>query len=123
VIAADAQDAAAVARAERAHRVAWEAANERAIDIAAQQLAAAEGIPLREARRNVGRTKSEALAYFSAVQDLEDAQRQAAQEQTMRRLAIGAGLIDVSEAQPSERSIELAADLMMPGETPEGTGR
>ena len=48
VAQADAEDAAAVERAQRAHRAAWEVANERAIDVAAQQLAAAEGIPLRE---------------------------------------------------------------------------
>jgi hypothetical protein len=123
VAQADAEDAAAVERAQRAHRAAWEVANERAIDVAAQQLAAAEGIPLREARRNVGRTKAEALSYYSALQDLEDARREAAAAQVMRRAAIDAGLLDVSENQPSERSVQLAADLMLPGETPEGTGR
>jgi hypothetical protein len=111
VAAADAEDAAAAERAERAHRVRWEAKQERAIDVAAQQLAAEQGIPLREARRSVGRTKSEALAFYSAVQDLEDARRQAAQAQVMRRAAIDAGLLDVSEAGPSERAFGLAAEV------------
>lgn len=122
VAAADAQDAAAAARAEREYRARWEVAHERAVDEAAWQLAREQGIPLGEARRSVGRTKAEALAYFSAVQDVEDARREAAAAQVMRRHLADVGLLDLSAAEPSERSIELAAHTMLPGETAVGVG-
>lgn len=111
VAASDAQDAAAVERAERAHRARWEAQQERVVDEAAQRLAVEQGIPLREARRNVGRTKAEALSYFSAVQDLEDARRNAAAAQALKRHLVDAGLLDVSGSEPSERAVEFAAEV------------
>lgn len=123
VTAADAQDAAAVERAERAHRARWQAAQERAEDEAAWQLARERGVPLAEARRSIGHEPREFIELASAMQDVEDARRDAAQAQTMRRLAIDAGLIDVSAAQPSERSVELAAHTMLPGESAEDVGR
>jgi hypothetical protein len=111
VATADAEDTRAAERAAREHRARWEAAHGRAVDEAAWQLAREQGIPLGEARRSVGRTKAEALAYFSAVQDVEDARREAAEHQTMRRLMIGAGMLDVSDAGPSERAVEIAAEV------------
>jgi hypothetical protein len=123
VTAADAQDAAAVERAERAHRARWQAAQERAEDEATWQLARETGVPLAQARREIGHEPREFIELCAARADLEDARQQAAQAQAMRRHLIAEGLLDVSADQPSERSIELAAHTMLPGETAVGVGR
>ena len=124
IAASDAQDAAAAERAERAHRVRWELAHERAGDEAARELAAEAGIPLREALREVGHTKSEFLALVSARQDLEDAQRVARQRQALRHAGIDPDSGEPVEVpQPPEMAIQVAARTMQPDESPEAVGR
>ena len=123
VTAADAEDAARAERAQREHRARWQAQQERLEYEAAWQVARERGVPLVEARRSIGHEPREFIELCSARADVEDARQQAAQASLMRRLAIDAGLIDVSAAQPSERSIELAAHTMLPGESAEDVGR
>jgi hypothetical protein len=124
IAAADAQDAAAAERAERAHRARWELAHERAVDQAARELAAEAGIPLREALRSVGHTKSEFVELISAKQDLEDAQRAARARQQLRHAGIDPDSGEPLEVpQPSELSVAGAARMMRPGESPEAVGR
>jgi hypothetical protein len=67
----------------------------------------------RQAYRSggTGRTRSEAISFYSAVQDLEEARRQAEQERAIRQLAVQAGLLDLSEAEPSERAVKVAAEV------------
>ena len=120
----DAADAAAAERAERAHRVRWELAHERAVDEAARELAAEAGIPLREARRSVGHTKSEFVALISARQDLEDAQRVARARQQLRHAGIDPDSGEPVEVpQPSELAVQAAATLASRDESPEAIGR
>lgn len=124
VAAADAEDARATERAERAHRVRWELAHERAVDEAARELAAEAGIPLREALRSVGHTKSEFVAIISAKQDVEDAQRAARARQQLRHAGIDPDSGEPVEVpQPPEREVETAARMMRSGESPEAVGR
>jgi hypothetical protein len=42
---------------------------------------------------------------------LEEARRQAEQERAIRQLAVQAGLLDLSEAEPSERAVKVAAEV------------
>ena len=69
----------AVARQAQAELV-----HERAVLAAAQELAAAEGLPLRDALRQVGHTKAEFLAQRSAMMDVEDAREAARQQAAFR---------------------------------------
>jgi hypothetical protein len=111
VAQADAEDAAAAERAEREHRARWQVRHEQVVDEAARRLAVEQGIPLREAMRQVGRTKAEALSYYSAVQDLEDARQQAALERGLRQHLVDAGLLDLNGSEPSARAFETAAEI------------
>jgi hypothetical protein len=111
VAASDAEDAAAVERAERAHRAAWQAASERAEDAATWQLARERGIPLAEARREIGHEPREFIELCSARADLEDARQEAEHARLMRRHLVDAGLLDVSGSEPSERAVEFAAEV------------
>jgi hypothetical protein len=119
----DAEHARAAAAQEQARRVAAEAAYERAVLAAAQEKAAAEGLPLNVAMRTVGRTRAEAVAYYSALGDIQDARQEAQQARQLRQLAANAGLIDVSEAVPPERMVQTAARMAPRDEPPEVTGR
>ena len=111
VAASDAQDAAAVERAERAHRAAWQAAHERAVDAAVWQAAREQGLPLGEARRSVGHTPREFIELASARQDLEDAQRLARQRQALRHAGIDPDSGEpVDVPGPSELQVKIGAE-------------
>ena len=107
----DAEDAAAAERAERAHRAAWQAAHERAEDEATWQLARERGIPLAEARREIGHEPREFIELCSARADLEDARQEAERARLMRRHLVDAGLLDVSASEPSARAVDIGAEL------------
>jgi hypothetical protein len=120
----DAEDAAAAERAERAHRARWEASHERAVDEAARQLAAEQGIPLREALREVGHTVPEFLALASARMDLEDAQRRDRQRQALRRAGVDPDTGgDLEQLHPSDIAIEAAVALAPRSESAEAIGK
>jgi hypothetical protein len=110
VAASDAQDAAAAERREREHQAAWAARHEQAVDAATWQVARERGIPLAEARRSLGHTPREFVELCSAQADVEDARQEAERARLMRRHLIDAGLLDVSESEPSERAIEIGAE-------------
>ena len=107
--AADEEFRRAGEREARQRQVRAEQAHERAVLAAAQQKAAAEGIPLNLAMRTVGHTVREFVELRSAVADVEDARVEAEQARLMRRLAADAGLLDLSEAEPSGVAFEVAA--------------
>src|SRR2546421_9104 len=79
----------------------------------ALQRAAQEVLPLREALREVGHARAEFVALRSAMQDLEDAQRDARRRQALRHAGVdpdsGAEL-DVPKPKVSTFAIERAAD-------------
>jgi hypothetical protein len=80
---------------------------------AAQEKAVSEGIPLHEAIRTVGHEPGEFIAQRSALIDLQDAQEDAERRRLMRQALVKLGLLDVSEAEPSERAVELAAEAVV----------
>ena len=88
---------------------------------AAQAKVAAEGLPLHVAMRTCGRTRSEAVAYYSALGDVQDAREKAQRARMVRQLAADAGLIDVP--QPPDREVEVAAWMMRSGEDLVSVGR
>jgi hypothetical protein len=83
---------------------------------AAQEKAATEGLPLNVAMRTV-----EAVAFYSALGDVQDARQQAQQGRIVHQLALDAGLVDVPE--PPERMVQTAARMAPRDEPPEVTGR
>jgi hypothetical protein len=111
VAQADAEDDRAAEWAEIEHRARWQVAHERAVDEAARQKATAEGIPLREAMREVGHTKAEFLQLASARMDLEDAQRVARQRQALRHAGIDPDSGEpVDVPGPSELQVKIGAE-------------
>jgi len=88
---------------------------------AAQAKVAAEGLPLHVAMRTCGRTRSEAVAYYSALGDVQDAREKAQRARMVRQLAANAGLIDVP--QPPDREVEVAARMIRSGEDLVSVGR
>jgi hypothetical protein len=117
----DAEHARAAAAQEQTRRVAAEAVYERALLAAAQAKAAEEGLPLNVAMRTCGRTRSEAVAHYSALGDIQDLCEEAQRARMIRQLAADAGLVDVPA--PSERAIQTAARMAPQDEPPETTGR
>jgi len=95
--------------------------SERAVLAAAQAKVAAEGLPLHVAMRTCGRTRSEAVAYYSALGDVQDAREKAQRARMVRQLAANAGLIDVP--QPPDREVEVAPRMMRSGEDLVSVGR
>jgi hypothetical protein len=98
-------------REARQRQVRVELAHERAVLEAAREKASQEGIPLTQAMRTVGHTPAEFVALRSAMADVEDARAEAERTRLMRRLAADAGLLDVSEVEPSERAVGWAAEI------------
>jgi hypothetical protein len=124
VAQADAEDAAAAERAQRAYRAEWLVAQERAEDAAAWQLARERGIPLAEARRQAGHTKAEFLQLASAQMDLEDAQRNARYRQQLRHAGIDPDTCaELELPQPSEVAVQVAARAMPDDADPVAVGR
>lgn len=60
--------------------------HERAVLAAAQEKAAAEGIPLREALRTFGHTPAEFVAQRAAMMDVQDAREEFTRARRLREL-------------------------------------
>jgi hypothetical protein len=124
VAQSDAEFERQAARDERERRVAAELRHERAVDAAVWQLAQEAGIPLTQARREVGHTVPEFLSIASARQDLEDAQRRDRQRQALRRAGIDPDSGEPVELrQPSELAVAGAARTMRDGDDPVSVGK
>jgi hypothetical protein len=121
---ADAEYDRQAAREAREHRVRWEASHERAVDAAAWELAQQAGIPLVQARREVGHTPREFIELASARADLEDAQRNARRRQALRQAGIDSDSGDELDVpQPPAIHAEVAARMASPAESAEAVGR
>jgi hypothetical protein len=108
-------------RAARALRAKAEAAHEQAVLRAAQEIAAAEGVPLRDALRNVGHTPGEFVALRSAIADVEDARLGAQRAAAFRRWERDQGYLEVPG--PSDLAVEVAARTSSPDESAEAVGK
>jgi hypothetical protein len=109
--AADFEEQRQAEREERARQARIEVAHERLVTELALEKSRTEGVPYREALRSLGNTPREFVEQRSALMDVEDLRQQAEQAQLMRRLAIDAGLLDVSDSEPSERALGIAAEV------------
>ena len=101
-------DAQAASREDAARRVRAEVWHERQVLAAAQEKAAEEGLPLRQALREVGHEPAEFIARRWAIADVQDAREEARRQAEVRRVLAQHGLFDDSANQPSEAAVEVA---------------
>jgi len=117
---AEREAAARRARAAEAHERAVRAS----IELAQQR---GELVDVRAAYRQggVGRTHAEVLSYVSAVQDVEDATRNARRRAALRAAGVDPDSGDALDPGPTPPAIqaEVAARAMGPGEDPVDVGR
>src|SRR5215213_1718972 len=86
VAEADAQEARAAARADEERRLRTQQLQENAIAMSVRQAEErGEMITMHDRLHGRGRTKAEALRYYSALGDLEDARRQAKVQREFQR--------------------------------------